>query len=1014
MSGLHRLLVRWSCLPGAVLLALAPAPALSASKALVAAAGDAAPGGGIFAGPGFTDWPTAAGNGWIAFRGEIIGGDTSETLVVARMSAPLTRTRVASLGEIAPTPGVFGECAGKLKEFVGHPAVNAKGEVAFMALIQPTADLVKRGPTSAGIFALRAGVLEPVACSRQITPGGMLDLAGPTSSVEVDETPNRSPTINDAGDVAFLTAYVNADGAPIGGAVVLAPRAGGILEVARTDGPFDGGKFTRFGPPALNNHGLLAFHAVATTADPNDGDGKVDGIFAADGQTVRMLVRDGISPMPANQPLVTFEDVVSLNDQGDVAFVAGPLVDPADTSTSPDPKPGILACRAGVVTLLAYPGLKIDTHVVTGVALGPFGGSQIPSPSIGPDGSVAFFVSLNDGNTEAIAGWDGHEVRPLLYTAGKSANGSPSGGVYAAAESAPALDAAGGIVFRAHLVGGPSSEAVVYLRPDGTATSIALGEAAPRQNEGFFGGRAFSTPLINDAGDVVFRAYVARGPTSIGIFRLRNGLLEPVVRAGDRSPSPDRVPFLDLVGQPGQNQRGAIAFAAQVEDEGRGIFVADAKGTRAIAMRGDPAPGDAGTTFAGFGANPQINDAGAIAFRATTVFRDPNTTLTTRREGIFLRNGSGIDALVYAESTSPAGLPFLRVRDPLLTAAPSVVFRAPLGELVEESSGIFTADAGRRTSGLALQLQPLGAGIVLSGFSGTPAVTPSGQIAFLATRSTPSEDPSAPYRSLGSAILTSTADGLDLVVARDMPAPTGGTFKTLGQPAINAAGTIAFRGASQSLTGRTSGLFLRMATGLVPFLIRGEASPIGGRFDTFASQLSMNGLDEMAFNASVGGGTASNGVFVASPTVLRAQGLVLRLTGGRGRDRVTMRAVLGLGRVSDGVDPGHEPVTVTLRDADGPLWSATVPSKQLTEHRGTFSIKVSRRNRVRSALRSLRVDLDRRGGVRVTAASGAVDLTQGGTRTLVAPFTIGVEVGDDSGMTTALPRVVRARGRRPF
>jgi len=1010
MSGLHRLLPRWSCLLGAVLLALLPAPARASSKALIAAVGDAAPGGGVFAGPGFTDWPTAAGNGWIAFRGEVIGGDTSETLVVARMGATPTRNRVASLGEIAPSAGGFGECAGKLKQFVGHPAVNASGDVAFLALIEPPSDLARRTPSSAGIFALRGGVLEPVACSRQVTPGGTLDLAGPTTAAEVDDTPNRSPTINDAGDVAFLTAYVSATGAPGGGAVVLAPRAGGLLEVARIDAPFDGGKFVRFGPPVLNNRGLLAFHAVATTTDPSDADRIVDGIFAGDGQSVRALVSDrsGMAPMPANQKLVEFQDGVSLNDQGDIAFLAGPFVDPANTSSAPDPKPGVLVCRAGVVTLLAYPGQTLDAHVVTDVALGPFGGSELPTPSIGPDGSVAFFVSLNDGNAEAIAGWDGQSVRPLLYTAGKTAGPSPSGGVYAAAESAPALDAAGGIVFRARLVGGPSSEAVVYLRPDGTATAIALGEATPRQNEGFFAGRSFSTPRINDAGEVVFRSYVARGPTSVGIFRSRNGRLDAVVRAGDRSPSSDRAPFLDLVGQPSLNQRGAIAFAAQVENEGRGIFVADARGIRAVAMRGDPAPGDQGTTFAGFGANPQINDAGTIAFRATTVLRDPDTGVTTRREGIFLRDDSGIDGIVYAESASPAGLPFLKVRDPLLTGLPSVVFRAPLGELTEQSSGIFMADARRQTSELAVQLQPLGVGVVLSGFSGTPVVTPNGQIAFLATRSTPSGDPSAPFRSLGAAILTGSGSGLDLVVARDMPAPSGGTFKTLGQPAINSAGTIAFRGAIQSLGGRTSGVFLRMAAGLVPFLLRGEASPIGGRFDTFGAQLSMNGLDEVAFSASVGGGTASDGIFVASPTVLRSQALVLRLSGGRRRDRITMRAVLQLGRVSDGVDPGAEPVTISLRDADGPLWSTTVPARRLTRRRGTFVLKASRR----SPLRSLRVDKERRGGVLVAATSGALDLTQGGVRTLTPPFTVGVEVGDDSGMANAVPRVVRARGRR--
>ena len=36
----------------------------------------------MFAGPGFTGWPTAAGNGWIAFRGQVTGGNSTETIVV--------------------------------------------------------------------------------------------------------------------------------------------------------------------------------------------------------------------------------------------------------------------------------------------------------------------------------------------------------------------------------------------------------------------------------------------------------------------------------------------------------------------------------------------------------------------------------------------------------------------------------------------------------------------------------------------------------------------------------------------------------------------------------------------------------------------------------------------------------------------------------------------------------------------------------------------------------------------
>ena len=62
----HRLSPRLSftlALLGAALLAPAGERAWATSKAKVAAIGDAAPGGGVFVGPGFVGWPTAAGNG---------------------------------------------------------------------------------------------------------------------------------------------------------------------------------------------------------------------------------------------------------------------------------------------------------------------------------------------------------------------------------------------------------------------------------------------------------------------------------------------------------------------------------------------------------------------------------------------------------------------------------------------------------------------------------------------------------------------------------------------------------------------------------------------------------------------------------------------------------------------------------------------------------------------------------------------------------------------------------------
>src|SRR2546422_7548599 len=87
------------------LLAAGASRATAASKTKIAVTGDAAPGGGVFAGPGFSGWPTAAGNGWIAYRGRITGGRTSEAIIATRQTPPPTTVQVASKGQSAPRGG---------------------------------------------------------------------------------------------------------------------------------------------------------------------------------------------------------------------------------------------------------------------------------------------------------------------------------------------------------------------------------------------------------------------------------------------------------------------------------------------------------------------------------------------------------------------------------------------------------------------------------------------------------------------------------------------------------------------------------------------------------------------------------------------------------------------------------------------------------------------------------------------------------------------------------------------
>jgi hypothetical protein len=246
-----------------------------------------------------------------------------------------------------------------------------------------------------------------------------------------------------------------------------------------------------------------------------------------------------------------------------------------------------------------------------------------------------------------------------------------------------------------------------------------------------------------------------------------------------------------------------------------------------------------------------------------------------------------------------------------------------------------------------------------------------------------------------------------------MPGPVGGTFRSFTQPAINALGHVVFRGTFNPFSGGASGLFLASDGGLVPYLLRGELAPIGGRFGSLGSGIVLNADDDIAFTAQLSGGSARSAIFVASPTKLTARKLALRLSGGRGRDRIVLRAILQPGRVSNGVRPAKEAVVVSLGDREGSLWSATVPARQLRGKGRAFSVVARPKSDLGKQLRALRLILQRNGDVKVTARSAKLDVTQSGLRRLKPPFTIALEVGDDGGRVAVACTLSDRGGRCP-
>lgn len=1040
--------------PLGLLVALLALPGLAgaASKVKVAALGEAAPGGGVFAGPSFNGTPSAAGNGWIAFRSLVADGSTGEQ-IVATNRVTNERTVVANLGQqVSPE-------IGRLKQFLGQPTVNASGQVAFAAVTTPPDDQ-DRGlfaPTPAGVFLFANGTLTAVAPPDLDTGLGILDLTAPinlfsdTSGIDI---PERTPALNDAGDVAFVSATVDDRGRSAGGAIFLRRAGGALGPVLKLNDPFDGGTFQILGPPALNNVGGMAFRGFV------DGAVTIDGIFSLADGVPTLLVRDGVLPTRTGNPGFAntqtlqptgFGDTVRLNDLGDVAFTCEPFFDDSDTASLDDldGSPGILLYHAGMTFLVGYPGQPIlGRGRVTSTRLSATAGSAAAPPLLAPDGTVVFFASLNGGSSEMILRNAPLDPEPdtLIELGGSQPDATPAGGTYLLATSAPAVDAAGSLVFSARLAGATTAQAIIYDPLAGTSQAILIGDAAPAPTQGFFGGPPFFQPHLNDAGDVVFKSFVARGP-GLGIFRSRNGALEALVRLRDAVPLPGAPPIVDLVGEPSLNASGDIAFAAlvpitdpdtQITSARRGVFAAGSGGLRVVAMPGDlltpPDPDRQGAFFRRIASNPAIDDSGAVAFRANIEYLDPIDPLflpTLKEDGLFLADATGIHLLAVASpattgdprANSGTPDPFLRFRDPTMTGS-RVAFRAALGRAIELRNGMFLADSSGVVP-VAVEGNDLG-GMELTTLSGRAIQDASGAVTFQGKIRRPG-------RSEAGAILRRTGSTFAAVAETGILGPNGGKLRSLGRAAVATNGNVAFRASYEPFSGGAPGFVLATPDGLNTFLRVGEnaAASVGGRLLSVNQNAALNARNQLAFIGTVGGGSARSAIFLAAPTTLRVGTLAVRrgkppIDGGtnlKPRDGIrvnaTLEPALGLPRPAPpkkGEKITRRAIAVAVADTKGALIAVNVPSAS-TEVRGRgLVLKVDAE--ARAQLKNLKVRITRNGAMRVafktqpfdlTFASGQRRLDDDGAVILEPPFTVRVDVGDEGG-TVAIP--CKASGRR--
>ncbi|MCW5893638.1 MAG: hypothetical protein KIT14_24250 [bacterium] len=985
--------------------------------------GDAAPGGGVFAGPSFVGTPSAAGDGWIAFRALVAEGNTTEQIVATNLRTRERRV-VANLGQT-----VNGQ-VGRLKQFLGRPTVNARGEVAFAAIVTPP-DGVKQdplAPTPGGIFLSTGGPswhLDVVAAPGLDTGLGILDL---TTTVNVlaeggSDSPERTPALNDAGDVAFVASTLDRT---TSGAAIFVRRAGGPLtHLVKLGDPFGDGKFSILGPPALNNTGALAFRGLA------DGNGLLDGIFKVQAGATTLLAANGIvpqrpsAPFPNDQQLFEFGDTVTLNDAGDVLFTAGPLFDFSDDASQNDEGgAGVVVWRGGATYLVGFPGQPIAGRGrITSIQLGPDGGSRLAPPAFAADGQIIFFASLNGGSSEMIIRTGLLDQAPgaVVNLGGPTADTTPVGGTYLTAASAPVVDALGTVVFFARIAGSPVSQAVIALPPDRPGEAINIGDPAAGGSDGFFGGPPFFAPVLNDADDVVFKSFVARGP-ALGIFRWRAGQLEALVRVGDIAPIKDGRAITNLVGDPSLNASGDIAFAATAVGVARGIYTAGSGGLRAVALPGQPLeppdPSRKDAYYRTLAPNPAIGDTGAVVFRGTIEYDDPFDPIfsSIKEEVVLLADASGVRILAARGQDSGVGEKFFKFRDPSTRGGP-VVFRAPLGDMVEKSTGLFLADPSG-IAPLAVKGADIG-GMTITDLTGRAQIDAAGNVVFGGKLRRPGSTEVA-------ALVRRTPAGFTSIVETRQTGPMGGRFRSLGRPTAASNGNIAFRGNFEPFTGGTAGFFLSTPAGLSQLVRVGEgaATTVGGRITTLNQSGSLNARDHLAFLAGIGGGRTRSAIFLAAPTTTAVSNLRVRRKLPSNdldfvpKDRIVVNATLAPatnlpGLTSAPTQGGKsrrrrerlrpQAVSIAVGDLRGTLWSVNLPASSIDARGRALVAKAG----VEQPIAGLRVRIAKNGTIRVKARSTPLDFAfsssvsrpfdEVGMPKLFPPFNVRVDVGADGG-----------------
>lgn len=321
--------------------------------------------------------------------------------------------------------------------------------------------------------------------------------------------------------------------------------------------------FVNVQSPGLTDEGVSAFPAIV-----RDELGlSYSGVWTGQSGDAHLVGIDG-TQAPGTPSGVKFHGLINglvlLNSTGQLAFssfVKGDVVYPSNDI-------GIWTTSPSGLALLARTGDQAPGKA-SGVAFSSF------SPPVLNDSGVMAFTATTTENAPAVSMgiWSGAlgNLQVVVHT-GINAPGT-SAGVSFEAFNEPTLNSSGEIAFIGFLAGAGVVEANRQGIWSGSSNNLELAARSGDHAAGTGAGVSFSyfnNPLLNDAGDISFRAGVSgTGVTSNnneGIWIGSGGNLELVARSEGHAPGTPSGARFDDFGAPTLNAGGQVAFIARLLD----------------------------------------------------------------------------------------------------------------------------------------------------------------------------------------------------------------------------------------------------------------------------------------------------------------------------------------------------------------------------------------------------------------------------------------------------------------